>query len=92
MPSPPVELPESQAISPPPSLDIPNPSGVLFNLDSLADSLHKFNEYRLSAEMFAGKVVGEVADRLEEEEKKVMAEAGTEMVDTNDVLRVLAGG
>jgi hypothetical protein len=87
-----VELPESQTIGSPPSREIADSSTVMHNLDSLADSFHTFNRYRNLAERFAGKVIGEVADRLEDENRKVQIEIGTEMVDTGDVLRVLAGG
>ncbi|RPA85269.1 Mtw1 kinetochore complex [Ascobolus immersus RN42] len=89
---PPVELPESQTITPPPPQDIPDSKSVLPTLDSLADNLNIFSKYRVFAENFAKKVTGEVADRLDEDNQAVQKEIGTEMVDTSDVLRVLAGG
>ncbi|KAF2276369.1 uncharacterized protein EI97DRAFT_37364 [Westerdykella ornata] len=61
------------------------------NIDLLADGLHKVEQYRITAERVADRVLGTAAQRLEERDKQGKEMAGSEGIGIGDVLKGLAG-
>lgn len=60
-------------------------------IDLFADGVHRVGQYRLAAERVADRILGAAADRLEQRDRAVKAQGGTEGTGVDDALRALGG-
>ena len=65
---------------------------IEFQVDQLADGVHKLLQYQENTDQFAGQVLEDAEAALAISERRIREKSGTEKLPMKEVLKTLAGG